>query len=365
MKILHLTVSLDRGGSENHLISLIEGQCKINHKIIVVYLKGRPFWEDYLIKLGVTVIKLKGVYNFFHLAQLLRTLSPDVLHAHLQTSEILSVLALTFRKRIKFIISKHNDEDSWFIPKYLQAPFYRLLSRRSNAVIAISENVRKYCINRLRIDSSKIIVVYYGVDSDKYDSEYLNPLVINNLCDEFLIEKDEVIIGTISRLHPQKSLDTLIAAMDLVVNKYNNFNIKCLIVGEGRLENQLKAQVESLNLESHVKFVGKRNDIKEILHIMDIFILCSIYEGLGLVLLEAMCARVPIIGTDAGAIPEIVGENGIIIEKKNAIALADAIVELSKDKIRRDTMGELGFDYVSSKFTIDNMVINTEKTYNL
>ena len=363
MRVIHLTVTIDRGGSENHLISLIEEQVKNNYEVLVVYLKGKPYWEEHLNKLGVQTQKISLFSSYFQLSKIISFYRPDVLHSHLQSSEIISRLSLLLHPKLKFIISKHNDEDSRFLPVFIQKYFYKFISSRASKIIAISQNVKNFCTDRLNINRDKIEVIFYGIDSSMYNPENLNKDDIEALKSELDIGNSDFVVGTIARLHPQKSLDTLIKAINIIVKEKNISNIKCIIVGEGELEKQLKEQVDNLQLTDYIKFTGKRNDIPNVLQIFDVFILCSIYEGLGLVLLEAMSAKVPIIGTRAGAIPEIIGDTGIIIDIKDSTTLANKILYIKENDDEMQEMVEKAHNKIIRQFSLESMFLKTEKVY--
>ena len=363
MNVIHITVSIDRGGSENHLVSLVENQIKNGYFVTVVFFKGNGYWKKHLENLGVVVFQVPLLYSVFSLNRILLSKSPDILHAHLQTCEIISWFTLLlYRKKIKFIISKHNDENSRFLPSFLQKPIYKLIASKSTKIIAISENVKSYCINILGINKDKIIVIYYGIDSIIYKKTNISSDEIKKLSVEFGLLEGEKVVGTIARLHPQKSLDTLIEALEIVNDKSEN--IKLIIVGEGPLEQNLKFICKQLNIENKVIFTGKRNDIPNVLQLFDVFVLCSIYEGLGLVILEAMSAGVPVIGTIAGAIPEIIGNCGILVEPKNKYQLSDAIIELLNNNEKAEEFRKLAFYKIKNTFTLSQMFLATESTYN-
>ncbi len=364
MRVIHLTVTIDRGGSENHLISLIEQQVQNNYQVLVVYLKGDPYWEVHLHNLGVKTVKLSLFSSCLQLSKIISFYKPTVLHSHLQTTEIISRLTLLFHPRLKFIISKHNDEDSRFLPNVIQKYFYKFIALRASKIIAISENVKLFCTERLNIMHEKVKVVYYGIDSSLYNAVNFGKEEIDALKTDLKISSSDFIVGTIARLHPQKSLDTLINAMDIIVNEKKILNIKCVIVGEGELKELLKKQVQNLQLTNHITFTGKRGDVAKVLQIFDVFVLCSIYEGLGLVLLEAMSAKVPIIGTRAGAIPEIIGSDGIIIDTKDSIALANRILFTQENDIAMQEMVEQAHRKIVQQFSLERMFLETEEVYN-
>ena len=363
MKVIHITVSIDRGGSENHLVSLIEQQVAYGYLVGVVFFKGSPYWKEHLETLGVKIYNFSLLTSFFSVSRLLYSFKPDVLHAHLQTAEIIGRVSLVFFPRIKFIISKHNDEDSRFIHSVIHKPFYSFISKRSSNVIAISKNVRNYCLNNLGIKEEKIEVIYYGINPSIYQEAKTNTSEISKLKNQFKIESCDKVIGSIARLHPQKSLDTLLKSFAILLNGFESKEFKLIIVGEGHLMKELQDLAEKLNISSNVIFTGKRQDIPLLLQLFDVFVLCSIYEGLGLVLLEAMSAEVPIIGTKAGAIPEIVGETGVLVEPRDVKVLAEELKFILEDDVLREKLSTAALKKIYDNFSLQQMFINTHNLY--
>jgi glycosyltransferase involved in cell wall biosynthesis len=358
INVLHFITTIERGGAENHLQSLISAQIKNGYKIRVVYLKGKPYWKKYYESIGCDVYQYQSILNFL---ALVRNFKPSIVHAHLQVPEILTALVHLFHPKFKFIISKHNDAYSRFLPKILNPFIYRLIGCRAHEIICISKNVYNFCSNSLFLNKQKLKIVYYGIEPNIYDPKSIDAKEINSLKEEFKVLKHDFVFGTVARLHPQKSLDTLINAFLIFQKKFNNS--KLLIVGEGHLEIKLKEQVRELGLLNNVIFTGKRDDIPQLYQLMDIFVLSSIYEGLGLVLLEAMCAKIPIIGTDAGAIPDIILKSGIIVPAKNINELSKAMIDIFKNDAKRNEMIQIGKTEIKERFTVDRMFNQTQDIY--
>jgi len=140
---------------------------------------------------------------------------------------------------------------------------------------------------------------------------------------------------------------------------------KLMIVGRGELEKQLKDLSRKLGVENKVIFTGFRKDIPQIMSCIDIFAFPSLCEGFGLVLLEAMAAKKPIVATNVSAIPEIVsdGKTGILVPPSNAEALADGILRLIKQRNLAKTMAEAGRERLEVYFGIEKMVKKIERIY--
>ena len=179
MIVFHLITSLDKGGAESHLYSLIKKQVKNKLSIYVFYLRGNDYWKRHLNKMGVKVFKL-NVKNNFDFIGLLRAfismqfyivkIKPKVVHAHLSTMEFLAaLLKLRLSKSFKFIVTKHLD--SFFLEASFGRKFFfrgiyidKFITNQADKIICISNQVKKY-FSREITQKNKYKTVYYGFSS--------------------------------------------------------------------------------------------------------------------------------------------------------------------------------------------------------
>ena len=303
--VIHIITTIERGGAENQLFILVNEQIASNLEVGVIYLKGKAELEREMIASGVNVIS--DVANAPVLTQVLRLKKilrqhKGVVHAHLPRAELLTKSALGKKS---FVITRHNTEP--FFPK---APEFvsRILSRwstsQTNSIIAISEAVKIYLRSSLEISKKKeIFVVPYGyVKNTKFDKSRQLDLI-----KKYGLNRKDFVVGTIGRLTQQKNYPTMLVAFKLF-SKYLD-NAKILIIGVGHLEKELKDFALELGISEKVIWVGKTSEINDHLKLMNLFVLSSYYEGFGLVLLEAMNARIPIIASNSTAIPEVLSKN--------------------------------------------------------
>src|SRR5690606_29966883 len=138
-----------------------------------------------------------------------------------------------------------------------------------------------------------------------------------------------------------------------------------VIAGDGDLRHALEAEAQALGIAAHVHFLGWRDDASRVLAALDVLLMPSLWEGFGLVMLEAMAQTVPIIGSRASAIPEVIADEqtGLLVPPRNAAALAGALARLLGDAALRRHMGLLGQDRVETVFSVGQMVSATLKVY--
>lgn len=236
-----------------------------------------------------------------------------VIHSHGYKPSFFCML-MHFLFGIQYVITCHL----WFVPN-LKMRFNVFLDKLSmifaKKVIAVSHPIAKE-IKSWKLLKRKVYVINNGVDIEKY-ATYKKSYCEKNLRKDLGISDNSYVVGTLGRLTDQKAHQILIKAAYNILRERND--VEFLIAGEGPNERNLKRLCESYNISERFHFVGYRSDAINILQLLDIFILCSIDEGLPIILLEAMSVGKPIITTDVGEIPFIIknNSNGILINKND------------------------------------------------
>jgi len=303
-KVTHLITTIERGGAEKQLLTLTSEQVQSGLKVVVLYLKGKPELRNEFEESGVEVNNLLVGKSFlkqtFLLSKYLRKNSSPV-HAHLPKSELLAAVVITKKY---FVFSRHNAEPFWPSgPRIISNLLSKYVCKRASQGIAISNAVKNYLIKRGEIPNGyKIDVVYYGFQKD-ISTNSVGMNLMSNLMNG---HNSNYKIGTIGRLVPQKDYPTLLNAFSNVLKSMPNTDL--YVVGEGHLQKDLIELSKSPGVNDKVHWLGKTEYIKEFLSKIDLFILPSKYEGFGLVLLEAMIAKKPIIAANNSAIPEVLGK---------------------------------------------------------
>jgi glycosyltransferase involved in cell wall biosynthesis len=365
MRVLHAITTINRGGAENHLFALVQEQVTRGLLVEVAYLKGDGYWASALENLGVRVYNL-GLHRYgdpapiFRLRDVVRRTSPDVIHAHMPPAELYVRVALIGFRRIPLVITKHNDE-----------PFYRgvghslmggWVASRAARIIAISEAVRRYVIGpSLHCSPEKTTTVHYGLDAEPY--EVVTAREAAAVRAQWSVAPSELLIGTLARMVPQKALHILIEAFR-IFTLHEQTRAKLVLVGAGPLESDLRQQVERSGIADRVIWAGRRNDVPAVMTAIDIFALSSTYEGFGLVLLEAMAAKKPIVASRVSAIPEVVEDErtGLLVEPGRPELLAEAL-RILQDPGRREQLGKAGYQRLKTRFGLQQMADRVFEIY--
>jgi glycosyltransferase involved in cell wall biosynthesis len=301
INVHHVITTINRGGAENQLLVLVREQIKLGMEVVVSYLKGDPELEQDFSNAGAKV--LHDIANRHPFIQFLKMRSisksqQTLLHAHLPRAELLTRFSSA---RNPFVVSRHNAEPFFpGAPQFLSSLLSRLVTKKARHVIAISYAVSDFITSKNEVsDPKKITVVHYGYQP--------NPIVDRLNVKVELGNRSGICIGTISRLTRQKDLPTLFSAFAQFLSLHPDS--KLLMVGGGEEKSSLVNLAQELCIADNVQWVGRTSEIQEYLSRMDLFVLSSLYEGFGLVLLEAMDAGVPVIASNNSAIPEVLGSD--------------------------------------------------------
>ena len=288
------------------------------------------------------------------LSRIIRDLRPDIVHAHDPHAVALASLALSFltsgncpklvaSRRVAFHLKAHA--------------FSRWKYHQVNCFIAASNAIHQMLIGD-GIDPNRVVTVYEGIDLHRIQAE---PAA--NIHAEFWLPTHAPVVGAVAALTQEKGHRYLIDAAALVVREVPD--ARFVILGEGELRPVLERQIKELHLDKHVVLPGFRADILSFIKSFDLFVMSSLFEGLGTSLLDAMALSKPTVASDTGGIPEVVshGETGLLVPPRDARALASAIGKLLQDPDRRERMGRAGLDRVNRLFSAERMVEKTIGVY--
>lgn len=366
-RVLHIITAFDRGGAENHLAELVRHQEHSGIRVTIAYLRGRGSWAPEMRALGAEVhdlgLRFYGdLRPLRRLRKLVRCATFDLVHAHLPPAELYARLALLgiSRETLPLVVTKHNDCRFHALPGELFMD--RWVARRASAMIVISEAVGFYMTARgIGREPCRMEVVPYGIDVAPFDR--VTPEAVSALRREWAAGSETLVYGFVGRLVEQKAITTLIRAFALFT-KHTRCDVRLVIVGEGPLKAELQRCAEEAGIASLVVWAGFREDIPTVMNAFNVFTLTSIFEGFGLVLVEAMAARRAVIATRVSAIPEVVvhGETGILAAPLDTGSIATAMAQMT-DRAVRTHLGAAGYRRAFEHFTLERMWQSTDAVY--
>ncbi len=237
-----------------------------------------------------------------------------------------------------------------------------LLFRRINKLIPVAHKVKEDVLkNNWFLSADKLLVLENSVDYERFAEVAILKEDAKQMLD---LPKDAFVYGTVGRLAPTKGLSYLIEAFAKV--KQQMPSAQLIVVGEGRLRNELEQQAAGTSCADSIHFLGHRKNIPELLRAMDVFVLSSIAEGMPKTILEAMAAGIPCISTNVGGIPEIVTSRdvGLLIPARKVAALARAMISvanMSNDELAK--LGEKAQDRVRQVYSHTVVIKRLENIY--
>jgi glycosyltransferase involved in cell wall biosynthesis len=326
-KILHLITTIELGGAEKQLFILARHQIEQGFEVEVFYLKGKPDLKERFEKVGVKVNPILANKNFIsqvmQFRKFIRKNSAPV-HAHLPQAELVAAFSC---KKNRFIVSRHNFEQFWpNKPRLISTFLSRYTTFRAASGIAISEAIKMYLVLSKEISKNfSVTVIHYGYNQN--DKPSVNLVNIDN---KVLNSNEDFKLGTIGRLVVGKNYETMLNALANVIRAYPT--VKFFIVGSGTEKNKLTKLCIDLKIQNNVIWLGKTEFVSEFLSKIDLFIFASKAEGFGLVLLEAMSEKKPILAADNSAISEVLGKSYCGLFPTNDYnLLSDKILEIISD----------------------------------
>ncbi len=301
---------------------------------------------------------MQGIYS---LTKLLRNNSFDIIHCHGLKAALLGGIAAKTVGHKNIIYTAHSNisfKTSQITNTYFYKTVEKVVSHISKQIIAVSEGIKNEMIMR-KIPAERITVIPNGIDASRFKIETDKKHIKRQLG----IPEEANIVGTIARLAPQKNLETFLKGAAILLSSMPE--LRFIIVGDGPLKKQLQEKAIELGIESKVTFTGYRNDIPEILHIMDVFALSSWTEGLPITVLEAMAAEKPVVATRVGGTPEIIedGLTGLLVKPNDEKSLAEGIMHILSNRLFADALGTAARKNIVENYTIEKMVESTEKLY--
>jgi len=372
IKILHVITHLPIGGAQDNTLYTVELLDKEKYdislccnldgelverakKIEAVKLFDIPF-------LCRKVSPYRDIRAFLSLYKLFKKEDFTIIHTHSSKAGLLARLAAVLNKTPIVIHTIHGFAFNDFMNIFKKNFFIyleKLLAKWTDVLITVSNLNKKKIIDLNIAQENNIKNIYSGIDLS---------LFINKKNDDFRkelnLQNNHLLLGSVGRLSDQKDPITMIEAFGIISKPFPNAHLA--LVGDGELKGKILEKIDQLKLDGKVHLTGNKNNPWSVYHSMDLFIMSSIYEGLGRSITEALSCGVPVVCTDVEGVPEIVRDNitGILVPPKDANKLADGIIRTLNDMETAKKMAEEGRRFVKDNFDVNKMVNDIDSLYN-
>jgi len=350
LRILHIDPERAWGGGENQVIGLLSYLALWGHENrLLCYPDGLLFQEAQRRGIATLPLRMRNEIDLrpvLPLRRLIRREGYDIVHFHTRRAHALALWLRGVSPKVRFVVTRRMDYP-------LKGGRYRryLYNRGVDGVVAISQKIADLLVSG-GVKRERIRVIHSGIDPLPYRQARAGKT-----------HSDALVVGTMAVLEERKGHRFLLEAAVLL--KRRGYRLEYRFAGEGSERERLERIAIELGLREEVGFVGFVSDAPAFLSAIDIFVLPSLYEGLGVAVLEAMAAGRPVVASRVGGIPELVQDQitGLLVPPKDPEALASAISRLLSQEGLLQEMGSRARGRVERHFTVERMARNNEEYY--
>jgi len=366
INILQIISSKDAiGGAQEHTRILCAGLDKNKYRVIIVTRPGSivPYYKEQGFEVVPVELRHKPG-SILKLLGIIKKYKIHIIHTHNMLADRRGCVA-GWLGRVPIVVTTIHtlmNTDRFGEQKRGTSiwQYNFLLKHVPKKIIALSEEVKRHTRKELNLEDDRISLIPNASDLSRLNKS-VNKQEKKR---EFGIDEDCCVVGTVGRLVELKGYPYFIKAASLILQKFPE-KLKFLIVGDGYMSDELKDLAGNLGIADKIIFAGQRRDVPEILHIFDVFVLPSYYEGLPRSIIEAQACGVAVVATNVGGTPEVVinDKTGILVPSKDEKAIAKAVIDLltNKDKARR--MGNAGREWVQKQFDAPVFIKRTEALF--
>jgi glycosyltransferase involved in cell wall biosynthesis len=345
VNVLHVHRIGGIGGSERHLLTLLPALAARGVDVSFLGLDDTsrapdPFYEE----LGVPFERVRAPRDVdpalaLRVRRVVR--KADLVHTHLVHADVYGALGAR-----RLVSTKHNDDP-------FRAGAFRFveraLARRASRIVAITDALARFQVDRVGLPAEKVEVIHYGLD------DLPRPWGVNP-ADQ--VPREARVLLAVSRLEPQKGVDVAVRALPDVLAQHPNVHL--VVLGEGPQRAELEQLTRSLEVPVHLP--GRVPDVGAWLRRAELLVHPARWEGFGLALLEAMLASLPVVATNVSSIPEIVvhAETGLLVPPDDAAALAAALRRVLDNP---SDYGARGRARAETDFSVSRMTDRTLAVY--
>lgn len=382
-KVIHVITRFDKGGSSENTSLTVQGLDKKKYEVILI----RGLAEESLMgteeaaavernlteaeKSGVKVITIpelvRSIQPFndlkalFALIRIFKNERPRIIHTHTSKAGILGRWAAFFAKITIIVHTPHGHVFWGYFDKWKTACYIlleRLTAKITDKIITLTKQEKKDHLRFKIAPDEKFTVIHSGIDLTAFPDAGINAPAMR---EKLGIPPEAFVVGTAGRLTPIKGQKYLLEAAAIISPQIPD--IFFVFLGDGELAPELGKMVSSLGIKN-VMFLGWRQDVPEVMSTFDIFVLPSLNEGMGKVLVEAMALGKPIVASDVGGIPDLVihNHNGLLVPPADVEGLANSINVLLHDPIKRKEMGDRG-KVVAADYSAEAMIQKIDRLY--
>lgn len=355
------------GGFEDYIITFAKMTHEAGHRTVYIFEgEPHPFVKSKLIEYDCPYFVYKRperFYDFFHflyyLIAMIRKYRPDIIQGQFHPHSHYAALVGFLTQTPAFITIHSTTYLSNRPVKLITIAKANISSILSHNIFAVSNAVMKDLTHNLHTSSKKILVLYNGVNLERYNPKE-NDFSLHK---EIGISEHNKILLTVASARPEKGLEYLIKAIPSITSKHKDTHF--VFCGGGPLENSLIELANELGVSKYVHFLGLRNDVPDLLNCSFLFVLPSLVDALPLAVLEAMAMKKAVVATMVVGIPEMVLDEvtGSLVPPGDSKALSASIISLLEDEGKVSSMGIEGRKRIETHFDLNRRVLTEIELY--
>jgi glycosyltransferase involved in cell wall biosynthesis len=349
LKILHIDPEREWGGGEAQVLGLLEHLAARGHQNHLSAYPGGRLWQR-CQELNVTRLALEArndldVRPVWRLRRLIGSEHYDIIHLHTKRAHALAAWLPHGVGAPRYVVTRRMD-----YPEKRNCRTRYLYNHCVDGVVAISQPIIDLLV-RAGVDRDKIRLIHSGIDVSRF-----------TYGSEAAVRRTPT-IGTLAVLEPRKGHAFLLHAVARL--KARGLRLRCLLAGAGDERKRLEDLSRQLRLDTEIEFLGFVEDTPTFLAGVDIFVLPSLHEGLGVAVLEAMAAGKPVVASRVGGLSDVVidGRTGLLVPPADAEALSEAIAALIAEPSRARAMGLAAAARAREHFALELMAARNEEYY--
>ena len=370
IKILFVIDGLNTGGAEKLLVNTLRALDKKMFSPTLFIKQSDGKYEKEILAMGIPYFKLHSTRfcDFVAIVKLIRyikNVKVDIVHTNMFGSDIIGRIAGRIAN-VPLIFSTYLNVYSWKKSRNLKIRIKTWIDKVTakyfcDKLIAVSEDVRDFHIETLKLNKNKFSVLVPGINLNEF--QLTDNFSLNKKKLELGIDINSFVVVVVGVLSEQKGHKYLIEAAPSILIKYPD--IRFLIIGPGPLRQELEQMTKNKGVSNEFIFTGFSENLVDLLAISNVFISCSLWEGLPQTVIEAMAMNKPVIATKVGGLPELIqdGKSGILIPPSDPSAIVDSIISIRENKKIAQNLSTEGRKVVEEYFSVKVMVNKLQELY--
>lgn len=371
MKIRIMHIAQSAGGVKRYLEDFVKYSDKERYDVVLIlsqdYQDSLDKFKLYIENIHIINMKrdidiLADIKSSKEIRKYYKKYKPHIIYSHSSKAGALTRISLGFKKAA-IVYNAHGWSFNMKTNKkkcLAYALIEKILSFKTDIIIVISNYELQSALKRKICKSNKLKLIYNGVDVEEIKKFKTDTKKLHN---ELNVPEDAIVVGCVGRISRQKSPMLFVKVAKKILE--NNPQYFFIWVGDGEDRQLMQNLIKENNLQNNIFLTGWIDNTIEYVDLFDISVLLSEWEGFGLVLLEYMLRKKPVIATNIDAIPEIVidNESGILLKDRKIDHISDEIVKLSKNRKLNERLVNNAYINVVSKFDIKRVVQEHEQVF--